>query len=105
MKFNDLIFVIHVNEFNHSVQPLICVNLFHQFLIYCYASSDADFFGNLVVEAANTVKIPDGKGGFTYPIKQIHVLKANGKSTRESTLVKGFALNCVIATQGLSQFI
>ena len=64
--------------------------------------SDGDFFANMVVEAANVVRSPDGKGGFTYPIKQIHVLKANGKSTRESLLIKGFALNCVIATQGLN---
>lgn len=55
----------------------------------------------MVVDAANTVKYSDGKGGFVYPIKSIRILKANGKSTRESILVKGFALNCVIAHQGI----
>ncbi|CAG2170980.1 unnamed protein product [Oppiella nova] len=63
--------------------------------------SDADFFAAMVVEAANIVRVPDGKGGFSFPIKAIRVLKANGKSTRESLLVNGFALNCVIATQGM----
>ncbi|CAG2120310.1 unnamed protein product, partial [Medioppia subpectinata] len=63
--------------------------------------SDADFFAQMVVDAVNIVRTSDGKGGHCYPIKAIRVLKANGKSTRESQLVRGFALNCMIATQGM----
>lgn len=54
----------------------------------------------MVVDGMSIIKQNDGRGGFKYPVKAIRILKANGKSMRESMLINGFALNCVIAMQG-----
>jgi T-complex protein 1 subunit alpha len=67
--------------------------------------ADSEFFSKMVVEAASDIKVADGKGGYNYPIKAINVLKAHGKSARESMLIKGYALNCTIAAQQMPRTV
>ncbi|KAG8363412.1 hypothetical protein BUALT_Bualt19G0019700 [Buddleja alternifolia] len=62
---------------------------------------DSDFFANLVAEAVQAVKMTNARGEVKYPIKGINILKAHGKSARDSFLLKGYALNTGRAAQGM----
>ena len=58
----------------------------------------------MVVDAIVSVKSIDDYGNVTYPLKAINVLKAHGKSARESTLLNGYALNMGRAAQARPLF-
>ncbi|PHT95409.1 T-complex protein 1 subunit alpha [Capsicum annuum] len=64
-------------------------------------ADDSDFFANMVVEAVQAVKMTNVRGEIKYPIKGINLLKAHGKSAKDSYLMKGYALNTGRAAQGM----
>ncbi|PWN23879.1 T-complex protein 1 [Microstroma glucosiphilum] len=63
--------------------------------------SDDDFFSQLAVDAMLAVKTVNPRGETKYPVKAVNILKAHGKSARESMFINGYALNCTVASQAM----
>lgn len=60
---------------------------------------EGDFFAQIVVDALNLVRSVDDTGKVRYPVKAINILKAHGKSAKDSLLLNGYALNIARAAQ------
>lgn len=52
------------------------------------------------MDAVNAVRTTGPKGEIKVPVKAVNILKAHGKGVKESVLIKGYALNCTVASQG-----
>ena len=63
--------------------------------------ADSKFFSNMVVDAMQSVETKNARSEVKYPVKAVNILKAHGKSATESMLVKGYALNCTVASQAM----
>jgi len=63
--------------------------------------NEMEFFSNMVVNAVLRVKTINSRGDEKYPIKSINILKAHGKSAKESEYIDGYALNCTVASQAM----
>jgi len=62
--------------------------------------AETDFFSNLAVDAVMKIK-QEKDGKVKYPIGNIHILKCHGKSSTDSELIDGFALNNTRASQAM----
>jgi len=67
--------------------------------------ADSDFFSRIAVDAVTAVKATKDTGKVHYPVRAINVLKAHGKSARESRVLDGYALNLGRAAQGMPKSV
>lgn len=66
---------------------------------------DEDVFAPLVVNALKRVGTTNANGETKYPVGAVKILKAIGKSQRDSTLIEGFALNCYTASPAMPRTV
>ena len=64
-------------------------------------AAESDFFGNMVVTAMQNVKMTNAAGVTKYPVKNVHILKTHGRSSKESQLVDGYAIEASRSSQGM----
>ena len=64
-------------------------------------ASESDFFADMVVTAMQKVKHVNELGETKAAVKAVHILKTHGKSSRESFLVDGYAIEASRSAQGM----
>ena len=68
-------------------------------------SSESEFFAKMVVDAMMNVKTVNSQGQAKYPVKAVHILKTHGMSSRESTLINGYAIEATRSSQQMPKAI
>jgi len=66
---------------------------------------ESDHFAEIAVTAMMNVRTERPDGSIRYPIKAVNIIKAHGRSSRESVLVDGYAINSARAAQGMPTFV
>ena len=67
--------------------------------------AESEFFAKMVVDAMNGVKMTNAQGQTKYPVKSVNILKTHGKSSKETTLVPGYAIEATRGSQGMPKKI
>jgi len=67
--------------------------------------AESDFYADIVVRAMQRVKQVSSTGEVKCPIKAVHILKTHGKSSKESVLVDGYAIEASRSAQGMPTLI
>lgn len=62
---------------------------------------DSEFYAEMVVNAIQNIKHVNAKGETKVAVKAVHILKTHGKSSRESLLVDGYAIEAGRSAQGM----
>jgi T-complex protein 1 subunit alpha len=63
--------------------------------------AESEFFAEMVVNAMQNVKTVNAAGEVKAAVKSVHILKTHGKSSKESTLVEGYAIEACRSAQGM----
>ncbi|XP_037030256.1 T-complex protein 1 subunit alpha-like [Bradysia coprophila] len=80
-------------------------NVAKTFMSSIIIGADSNFFTAMVDDNEQTIKILDPEGNPAYPVEVVNFLKVGGKSARESVLIRGYALNCTVASQQMPKKI
>jgi T-complex protein 1 subunit alpha len=62
---------------------------------------ESDFFSRMVVDAMVGIKKTNKQGQVKCNVKNVHILKTHGSSSKESKLVSGYAIEATRSSQGM----